>query len=120
MLAVELAPRIGAGAAGGDQRAQMPRRLAHEPNAVAAQLRHVRINRGDRRRHCDRGLERVAAFGEQHAPSFDRGVVRGGHNATTMSGGVEIAHCEGWLAASLKPRRLSKPSGVGNRPRNAV
>jgi hypothetical protein len=90
VVAVKLAPRIGAGAAGRHQRAHAPGALAHEPKAVAAQLGHVRIDRGDRRGHRDHGLERVAAFGERGASRLDRGVVRGGDDAATMPGGVEV------------------------------
>jgi hypothetical protein len=50
----------------------------------------VRIDRGDRRGHRDHGLERVAAFGERGASRLDRGVVRGGDDAATMPGGVEV------------------------------
>jgi hypothetical protein len=120
VLAVELAPRIGAGASGGDDHAHPPGWLTDEPNAVAAHLGHVRVNHGDGRRHRHRGLERIAALGEDRASSFDGGVVRRGHGTAMMSGSMELDHSDGWLSASLKPRRLSKPSGVGNRPRKAV
>jgi hypothetical protein len=120
VLAVELAPRIGARAAGSYQRAHASRGFAHEPNAVAAELRHVRINRADARRHCDRGLECIAALGQHRASGFDGCVMRRGHDPTAMSGGVEVDHSGVGVAASLRPRRLSKPSAVGNRPRNAV
>ena len=57
----------------GGERAGRPRgiegvdaaaRLAHQPEAVAAEAVHVRIDHGDRRRHGDHGLDRVAAGGQ--------------------------------------------------------
>ena len=72
------------------QPATAPGRLAHEPKAVAAELGHVRIDRGDGRRHRDHGLERIAAFGERCASRFDRGVVRRGDDAPAMPGGVKL------------------------------
>ena len=90
MLAVKLAPRIGAGAAGSHQRAHAPRRLVHEPEPVAADLGHVRVDRGDGCRHRHHGLERVAARGQGGAPRLDGGVMRGGDDALAMSGGVEV------------------------------
>ncbi len=90
VVAVNLAPRIGAGVTGRHQRAHAPRRLAHEPKAVAAELGHVRIDRSDGRCHRDHGLERIAAFGERRASGLDRGVVRRGDDASAMPGGVKV------------------------------
>jgi len=63
VLAKKFAPRIAAGTSGGDQRAHAARRLAQEPHAVAADMIHVRIDRGDCRRHGDHRFERIAAVG---------------------------------------------------------
>ena len=57
-------------APGGGERAGRPRgiegmdaasRFAYEPEAVSAEPVHVRIDHGDRRRHGDHGLDRIAA-----------------------------------------------------------
>jgi hypothetical protein len=90
MLAVQLAPRIGAGAAGSHQRAHPARRLMHQPEPIAADLGHVRVDRGDGCRHRHHGLERVAARGQGDPSRLDREMMRGGDDALAMSGGVEV------------------------------
>src|SRR3954470_21704894 len=62
----------------------------HEPEPVAADLGHVRVDRGDGCRHRHHGLERVAARSQGGAPRLDGGVMRGGDDALAMSGGVEV------------------------------
>ena len=45
---------------------------ADQPKSVAADMVHVRIDDGDRRRHRHHRFERVAAFGEDRAAGFRR------------------------------------------------
>src|SRR5207302_4491283 len=60
--------------------------LAHQPEAVAAEVVHVRVDRGDRRRHGHRGFDRIATFGKREAPGLDRIAMRRRYDAATMSG----------------------------------
>ena len=95
VLAVELATRIAARAAGSHQRTHASRGLAHEPEAVAADLAHMRVDGGDGSRHRHHRLERIAAFGDDRAPRFDGGVMRRGDDAPAMARGVEVRGCGG-------------------------
>ena len=90
VFAIKLRPRVLAGAARRHQRADAPRRLAQEPEAVAADAVHVRIDDRDRRRHRDHRLDRVAALGEHRASGFRGRAVRRADDAAAMSGGVEV------------------------------
>src|SRR5664280_1291907 len=64
-------------------------RFADQPEAVAADMVHVRIDRGDRGGHREHRLDGVAAFGEDDAAVLDRGGMRRTDDAATMSGAVE-------------------------------
>ena len=90
MLAVELAPRVRAGAAGRRQRPHAAAPLAKEPKTVAADVVHVRIDRRDGRRHRDHGFERVAALRQHGAAGLGGRVVGSGRDAAAMSGAVEV------------------------------
>ena len=90
VFAVKLRPRVLAGAAPSHQRADAARRLAEEPEAVAADTVHVRITHRDRRRHRDHRFERIAALGEHGAPCFGGRAMRRADDAAAMSGGVEV------------------------------
>ena len=90
IFAVELGPRIGAGATWRHQRAHPSRRLVHEPEPVAADLGHVRVNRGDGRGHRHHGLERVAAGGQGGASRLNGGMMWSGNDTLAVPGGVEI------------------------------
>ena len=127
VLAIEFRPRVLAGAARRHQRAHAPRRLAHQPEAVAADAVHVRIDDGDRRRHRDHRLERIAAFGEHGAAGFRRGAyaarrrrrgdVRRCGGPCNVSSQDEFRACAGWLVDGhpvLRPaseRRRHRPGG---------
>jgi len=89
-VAIKLAAGIGAGAARGHECAHTSGRLAHQPEAVAADVVHVRIDRGDHRRHRHHGFERVAALGQHRAPGLDGGGMRRADHALAMSGSVEV------------------------------
>ena len=115
---VAIKPRrcFGAGAAGAHDGAHAARRLADQPEAVAADVVHVRIDRGNRRRHRQHGLDGVAAFGEDGAAVLDRGGMRGGNDAAAVAGGVQV-HAG---TASASPRFFSSASTAGRRPRKAL
>ena len=66
-FAIEFLRGVGTGRAGGHNGADAAIRLAHQPEAVAADVVHVRIDGGDGRRHGDHGFERIAALGENVA-----------------------------------------------------
>ena len=59
----------------------------HQPEAVAADMVHVRIDGGDRRCHRNHGLERVAAFRQHGAPGLHRSRMGCAANSAAMSGG---------------------------------
>ena len=100
-------PHDGAHAAGG---------LADQPEAVAADVVHVRIDRGDRGGHREHRLDGVAAFGQDGAAVLDRGGMRRANDAAAMSGGVEV-HAG---TASASPRFFNSASTAGSRPRKAL
>ena len=87
-LAIELAARAGSRAACAHDGAHPAFRLAHQPEAVAADVVHVRVNRRNRRRHRHHGFERIAALGQHEPPGFDGLAVRRRDDAATMAGGV--------------------------------
>ena len=113
-LAVERDGGFAAGAPRPHQRAHTARRLADEPETVAADMVGVRIDRGDRGGHRQHGLDGVAAFGEDGAAVLDGGGMRRADDATAVAGGVEIH------AAPASPRFFKSASGVGSRPRKAL
>ncbi len=90
VLAIEFRTGIGASATRRHQRADAAGRLAHEPEAVAADVVHVRIDGGDHRRHRHHGLERIAAFGERGASGLDGCGMRRADDALAVAGGVEV------------------------------
>jgi hypothetical protein len=89
-IAIKLQRRFRAGAARAHDGTHAARRFADQPEAVAADMVHVRIDRGNRGRHRDHRLDGVAAFGQDGAAVLDRGRVRGGDDAAAMAGGVEV------------------------------
>jgi hypothetical protein len=70
MLAIKIGPGPRAGRARAHEGTHPALRLTHEPEAVAAEVVHVRIDRGDARRHRKHGFERIAAFGQDGAAGF--------------------------------------------------
>ncbi len=90
VLAVELQRRPRTGTAHGDERAHAAGRLADEPDTVAADMVHMRIDHRNGRCHCDHGLDGVAALGKRHAPGFDGRLVRGADDPLAMPAGVQI------------------------------
>ena len=108
VVAIEFRPRVLAGPARRHQRAHAPRRLAHQPEAVAADAVHVRIDDGDRRRHRDHRLERIAAFGEDRASGFRRRAMRRADDAAAMSGGVRSMSVASLRDAVLCPLPLRR------------
>ncbi len=115
-IAIKLPRRFRSGAAGAHDGAHAAGRLADQPEAVAADVVHVRIDRGDRRGHRDHRLDGVAAFGQDGAAVLDGCGMRRADDAAAMSGGVEV-HAG---TASASPRFFSSASTAGSRPRNAV
>ncbi len=87
---VELDARLGAGAAGRHQRPHPAGALADQPEAVAADMVHVRVDGGDGRRHRHHRLQRIAALAEDGATGLGGRVVGRGDDAAAVSGGVEI------------------------------
>ena len=63
--------------------------LADQPEAVAADMIHVRIDRRDRGGHGDHRLDGIAAFGENGAAVLDGGAMRRADDAAAMAGGVQ-------------------------------
>jgi hypothetical protein len=63
VLAIEFGPCLEARRAGRHDRAHAAGRLANEPEPVAADMSHMRIDRGDGGAHRQHRLDRVAAFG---------------------------------------------------------
>ena len=114
-LAIKCGGCLRAGRSARHQRAHAARRFAHQPEAVAADVVHVRIDGRNGRRHRHHGLKRVAALGKDLAPGLDRREVRRRNDAATVAGCVEVH-----AASSIRPRRLSNASTVGIRPRNAL
>ncbi len=57
--------RLGPGPPRAHQRPHAAGRRADQPEAVAADMIHVRIDRGDRRGHGEHGFDRIAAFGQE-------------------------------------------------------
>ena len=90
MIAIKLQRRLGAGAAGAHDGAHAAGRFADQPEAIAADMIHVRIDSGDRRRHGDHRLDGVAALGQDGAAVLDGCGVRRADDAAAVSGGVEI------------------------------
>ena len=64
LVAIALDRRQCAGRTAGLDAVQPAAGLMHQPEAVAADAVHVRVDHRDRRRHRDHGLDRIAAFGE--------------------------------------------------------
>ena len=89
-VAIKLPCGFGPGAAGAHQRTHAAGRLADQPEPVAADMIHVRIDGGDRGRHGDHCLDGVAAFGEDVAAVFNGGTMRRADDAAAMAGSVEI------------------------------
>jgi hypothetical protein len=89
-VAIKLQRRLGASAPRAHDGAHAAGGLADQPEAVAADMVHVRIDRGDRRGHRDHRLDGVAAFGQDGAAVLDRGGVRGGDDAAAMAGAVQV------------------------------
>ena len=84
-------------------------RLAHQPEAVAADVVHVRIDRRNRGRHRHHRFEGVAALANHRAAGFGGGMMWRGGDAAPVSGGVQFSHA--------RPRRRSRAaSATHSRP----
>src|SRR6516164_6391933 len=123
-----IAVKLGLGLEGRRTRrhdgAYAPRRLANDPEAVAAKMVHMRIDGGDRRCHGEHGFDRIAAFGEDGAAGYDRRKMRRADDTSSVPGAVQ-AHWIGHVsihaaAGAAKPRLRRSASAVGSRPRNAL
>ena len=99
VLAIKLDARAAAGRSRAQDGADTAGGLADQPKCVAADMVHVRIDGGDRRRHGDHGFERVAALGEDQAAGFGGGAMRRRGYAAAISGGVK-GHGGRWLITS--------------------
>src|SRR5262249_35837393 len=96
VLAIKLDACTRSGSARAHNGTHAPRGLAHHPEAVAADVIHMRIDRCDRRGHGNHGFKRIAALCQHQGPSFGRGAVGSGNSAATMSCGVEIHDESQW------------------------
>ena len=119
MLAIERDRRVRPGRPRRHQGTHAAGWLAHQPEAVAADVVHVRIDGRDGRRHRDHGFERVATLGQDRAPGRNCHVMRRADRAAAMAGAVQV-HQAGCSARLSKPRLRSSASGLGSRPRKAV
>ena len=90
VIAIEIDAGTGAGAASAHQSMDAAIRLSHQPETIAADVIHVRVDGRNGGRHGDHGFERVAALGQDRATGLGGGVMRGGDDAAAMSGGVKI------------------------------
>ncbi len=88
--AIKLRRRLGTGGSRAHQCAHAAGRLSDQPEAVAANMVHVRIDGGDARCHGEHRLDGVAPLGKDRAAIFDGGAMRGSDNAAAMSGTVQI------------------------------
>ena len=91
-VAIEIDAGLGAGAAGTHQGPDAAVALADEPKTIAADVVHVRIDRRDCRRHRHHCFDRVAPLGKNCAPGLRGGMMRSGHDAAAVSGGVKVMH----------------------------
>src|SRR5262245_20329191 len=107
MLAVKFESGIAARRSWRHQGAHAAGRLVEEPKAVAADMRHVRIDGGARRCHRHHGFEGVAAFGKDGAAGVGCRMMGRGGDAAAMSGSVAV---HGNRAYPIMPaRRLVNP-----------
>ena len=118
VLAIKLQPRLHPGGTRRHDGAHAAGRLADEPEAVAAEMIHVRVDGGDRRRHGHHRFQRVAAFGEDRTAGFHGAEMRRADDAAAMAGTVQIHGFQFATAGSSNPRLRSSASALGNRPRN--
>ena len=107
-VAIEADGGLRAGAARGHQRAHAAVGFADQPETVAADVIHVRIDGGDRRSHGDHGLDGVAAFGEDGTAVFDGDVMRRGDDAAAVAGTMQI---HGGFFLSSRPRACGREPG---------
>ena len=84
-IAIEPWCRLGACPPGAHQRPDAAGRLPDQPETVATNVVHVRIDRRDGSGHCEHRLDGIAAFGEDRAPVLNGGRMRRGHNAAAMA-----------------------------------
>src|SRR4029077_21044807 len=63
-------------------------RLTDQPEAVATDMIHMRIDRGDAGRHGQHGLHGIAACGQNVAAVLDRRGMRSTDDAAAMSAGM--------------------------------
>jgi hypothetical protein len=90
MIAIEIDSGIGTGAAGPHQSMDSAARLPQQPESVAADVVHVRVDGHDGGRHGDHGLQGIAAFGQDRTSSLGGGMMGSGGDAAAMSGCVEV------------------------------
>ncbi len=94
--------------------------FADQPEPVAADMVHVRVDRRDRRRHGNHGFDRVAALGQDRAPGFRRRMMRRRDDAAAMAGAVQVHRGQpAWSADASSPRFASTASTFGSAPRNS-
>src|SRR5450631_2811829 len=115
-IAIKPRRRLGAGAARALDGAHAAGRLADQPEAVAADVVRVRIDRGNPRGHRQHRFDGVAAFGEDGAAVLYRGGMRRTDDAAAMAGAMQV-HAG---TASASPRFFNSASTVGRRPRKAL
>ena len=70
-----------AGRAAGFDAVEPAAGLMNQPEAIAADAVHMRVDHGDRRRHRDHGLDGVAAFGENGPACFGGKPMRSCHGS---------------------------------------
>ena len=116
-IPIEPRRRPGARAPCPHQRTHAARRLADQPEAVAADVIHMRIDRRDAGCHGKHRLDGVAPFGENCAAVLDGSRVGRANHAAAMAGAMQVHSVPAPTSAS--PRFFNSASTVGSRPRNA-
>ena len=95
-VAIALDGRLGAGETAGLDGAHAALGFVDQPEAVAADAVHVRIDHGDCRRHGEHGLDGVAALGENVATRLGGEAMGGGGGGAGKDlGRTHVASCCG-------------------------
>ena len=109
-----MATSAGGAAAGGEDGPHRLPRLVQQPEAVAAQSGHVRIDRGQGGGHGDAGLDGVAALGQHRGG----GLGRLGMGCHGQAAAAFVVKSHGYartriVRGSLPADRVGQPGGDG-------
>src|SRR5215207_4751156 len=94
MVAIEFAAGALARKPGGIDHTHTAGTVTEQPEAIAANMIHVRVDDGNGRRHGDHRLERVGALAEDVASGFRGSVMRRSNDAAVMSGRMKFHEAE--------------------------